>query len=107
MGASSVKRIRESTYPGCLPHLAAICSTLYFGSSNARSRAYLKLHPKSEAKWDAAVTLSGDQRAAAVQGLFKDTPKGDFAQLVAESIRGTLNFVVPGYLKTAIEALVE
>jgi putative ATP-dependent endonuclease of OLD family len=77
------------------------------GNSSLLREAYLKLHPKSEAKWDAAVTLSGDQRAAAVQGLFKDTPKGDFAQLVAESIRDTPNFVVPGYLKTAIEALVQ
>ncbi len=77
------------------------------GNNSLLREAYLELHPKSEAKWDAAVTLSGDQRAAAVQGLFKDTPKGDFAQLVAESIRSDPSFVVPGYLKTAIVALVQ
>jgi putative ATP-dependent endonuclease of the OLD family len=77
------------------------------GNNSLLREAYLRLHPKSEAKWDAAVTLSGDQRAAAVQGLFKDTPKGDFAQLLAESIRSDPSFVVPGYLKTAIVALVQ
>ncbi|HUZ96405.1 MAG TPA: AAA family ATPase [Edaphobacter sp.] len=77
------------------------------GNNSLLREAYLKLHPKSEAKWDAAVMLSGDQRAAAIQALFKDTAKGDFAHMVAESIRGTPNFVVPGYLKTAIEALVQ
>ena len=77
------------------------------GNNSMLKEAYLKLHPKSEAKWDAAVALSGDQRAATIQALFKDTAKGDFAQLVAESIRSTPNFVVPKYLKDAIEALVQ
>lgn len=77
------------------------------GNNTLLKDAYLILHPKSEARWDAAVTLSGDQQAAAVQGLFNDTPKGDFAQLVAESIRSAPNFTVPEYLQTAIEALVQ
>ena len=68
---------------------------------------YLKLHPKSEAKWDAAVALSGDARAAAVQGLFDNTPKGDFAQLLAEAIREGDSFNVPPYLRTAIENVVQ
>ena len=68
---------------------------------------YLRLHPKSEAKWDTAVTLTGDERAAEVQGLFNDTPKGDFAQLLAEAIQDAANFSVPAYIRTAIEALLQ
>lgn len=68
---------------------------------------YLKLHPKSEAKWDTAVALAGDARAAEIQGLFKDTPKGDFAQLLAEAIRNAESFSVPAYVRTAIEVLVQ
>jgi putative ATP-dependent endonuclease of OLD family len=68
---------------------------------------YLELHPKSEAKWDAAVALTGDAGAAAVQGLFENTPKGDFAQLLAEAIREGDSFNVPPYLRTAIENVVQ
>ena len=77
------------------------------GNGALLKEIYLKLHPKSEAKWDTAVALNGDARAAEVQGLFRDTPKGDFAQLLAEAIRGAANFIVPAYLRTAIEALVQ
>ncbi|HLJ89955.1 MAG TPA: hypothetical protein VKZ53_24315 [Candidatus Angelobacter sp.] len=77
------------------------------GNGALLREVYLKLHPKSGAKWDAAVALTGDARAADVQGLFKDTPKGDFAQLLAEAIRNAATFSVPGYLRTAIEALVQ
>jgi len=77
------------------------------GNAALMKEVYLKLHPKSEAKWDKVVALTGDTRAAAVQGLFKDTPKGDFAQLLAEAISDAANFIVPTYLRTAIEALVQ
>ncbi len=91
LGASHIFRAVINTY--------SLETELVNAGNNALLReAYLKLHPKSEAKWDAAVTLSGDQRAAAVQGLFKDTAKGDFAQLVAESIRSAPSFHRPGIL---------
>ena len=119
-GTATPGERRKTTYDGIAKTLGAshifhavintysLETELVNAGNNALLReAYLKLHPKSEDKWDAAVTLSGDQRAAAVQGLFKDTPKGDFAQLVAESIRSAPSFIVPGYLQTAIEALVQ
>lgn len=68
---------------------------------------YLKLHPKSEAKWDTAVSLAGDDQAAAIQSLFDTTRKGDFAQLLAEAISATPTFIVPAYIRDAIEALVQ
>jgi putative ATP-dependent endonuclease of OLD family len=77
------------------------------GNGALLKEVYLKLHPKSEAKWDTAMALTGDERAAEVQGLFNDTPKGDFAQLLAESIQDAANFRVPTYIRTAIEALVQ
>ena len=119
-GTATPGERRKATYDGIAKNLGAshifravintysLETELVNAGNNALLReAYLKLHPKSEDKWDAAITLSGDQRAAAVQSLFKDTPKGDFAHLVAESIRSVPSFIVPGYLQTAIEALVQ
>ena len=77
------------------------------GNGALLKEVYLKLHPKSESKWDTAVALAGDARAEAVQGLFEDTPKGDFAQLLAEAILNAANFNVPAYIRTAIEVLVQ
>jgi len=76
------------------------------GNDALMKQVYLKVHSRSEAKWDAAVALAGDGRAAAIQGLFNDTPKGDFAQLLAEAIQGAVGFNVPAYIRAAIEALV-
>lgn len=69
--------------------------------------AYVKLHPRSADKWDAAVVQAGAPQAAAIQKLFETTRKGDFAQLVAEDISNGTDFTVPAYLKAAIEALVK
>jgi len=69
--------------------------------------AYVKLHPRSADKWEAAVGQAGAAQAVAIQRLFETTRKGDFAQLVAEEINNGAAFTVPGYLKTAIEALVK
>ena len=77
------------------------------GNGALLKEVYLKLHPQSESKWDTALALAGDTRAAAVQGLFKDTPKGDFAQLLAEAILNAASFNVPTYIRTAIEVLVQ
>lgn len=69
--------------------------------------AYLKAHPRSESNWTAAVTtLSHEAKARAIQDLFSNTAKGDFAQNLAEELRTATDFKVPDYLRSAIEALV-
>jgi len=68
---------------------------------------YSELHPRSEAKWAEAVAKSGDEQALAIQGLFKSTRKGDFAQILAERINQGAEFVTPAYIVDAIEALVQ
>ena len=75
-------------------------------NSNLLKSVYITLHSQSEAKWNEAVALSGDQRAAAIQKLFETTRKGDFAQILAEKIENGEAFHVPAYIKDAIEAVV-
>ena len=75
------------------------------GNADCLKAVYLGLHPQSEDKWNEAMTKTGDDRARAIQDLFKTTPKGDFAQLLAEKAANP-SFVVPGYIRQAIEALV-
>jgi len=54
------------------------------------------------------MTLTGDVRAKYIQeDLFKTTRKGDFAHLLAERINSTSSFVVPEYIRNAIEALLK
>jgi putative ATP-dependent endonuclease of OLD family len=77
------------------------------GNAAVLKEVYLKLHPRSGHKWDAAVALAGAARAVAIQKLFETTRKGDFAQLIAEEINKGTTFTVPAYLKVAIEALVK
>lgn len=77
------------------------------GNAAVLKEVYLKLHPRSGDKWDAAVAQAGAAQAEAIQKLFETTRKGDFAQLVAEEINKDTAFTVPAYLKTAIEALVK
>jgi putative ATP-dependent endonuclease of OLD family len=76
------------------------------GNDALMKQVFLKLHPRSEAKWDAALALAGDERAAEIQALFTNTRKGDFAQLLTEAIQNAATFGVPTYIRTAIEALV-
>lgn len=77
------------------------------GNGDLMKGVYLALHKKSEGKWDAAVAAgAGEAQARAIQNLFVDTPKGDFAQLLADAIGTAEDFHVPQYLRTAIEALV-
>ena len=77
------------------------------GNATLMKAVYLAHHPRSEEQWDLAVGLDGLERAQAVQGLFSNTPKGDFAQLLAERIVDDGAFEVPGYIREAIEALVK
>jgi putative ATP-dependent endonuclease of OLD family len=76
------------------------------GNGDLLKRLYLKLHPRSAQKWDAAAALDGSDKAAAIQKLFEDTPKGDYAQLLAEEINAGQVFTVPSYLARAVNALV-
>jgi putative ATP-dependent endonuclease of OLD family len=100
LGASSVLEVIINTY--------SLESELVRAGNDALMKAiYLKLHPRSEKKWDDAVKLSGDAQAAAIQAIFKSTRKGDFAQLLAEAINEGKPFTVPAYLSNAIEALVK
>lgn len=76
------------------------------GNASTMKEVYLELHPRSEQKWDDTVNLTGDAQAKAIQGLFTTTPKGDFAQVLAERINNSASFFVPDYIRKAIEALV-
>ena len=76
--------------------------------------AYLKLHPRSEEKWDAIGEAEDDERAEKIRELFEATRKGDFAQELASQIEeldnqadgatSKLSFTPPDYLVRAIEA---
>jgi putative ATP-dependent endonuclease of the OLD family len=77
------------------------------GNADLLKKVYIELHSQSETKWDGAVAKTGDEQASAIQALFKTTRKGDFAQLLAERIVKGETFIVPNYLKRAIEALVK
>lgn len=69
---------------------------------------YLKFHSRSEDKWTAAMAASTiESKASEIQKLFDDTPKGDFAQILAEEIGKSTDFKVPQYLRSAIRALVQ
>lgn len=76
------------------------------GNKDLLKSVYLELHPKSERKWDEAIAKTGDEQARAIQSIFESTRKGDFAQILAEKIMNGASFVVPPYIKTAIEELV-
>lgn len=76
------------------------------GNADLLKSVYLKIHPRSEEKWSAAVAKEGVHQAVAVQGLFESTRKGDFAQLLAEEISLGRAFIVPDYLVQAVNALV-
>jgi len=76
------------------------------GNAAVMKRVYLKLHTRSAAKWDAAAALTGDAQLYAIQGLFDEARKGDFAQLLADEIASGAAFIVPPYLELAINAVV-
>jgi len=78
------------------------------GNETLLKAAYLKAHPRSETNWNSAITNADrEAKALAIQNLFGNTAKGDFAQTLAESLRTATDFHVPAYLRTAIEALVQ
>ena len=76
------------------------------GNAELLKTVYLKLHPRSEEKWDTAISKSGDEQARAIQQLFETTRKGDFAHILADKITEGADFSVPDYMQQAIKALV-
>lgn len=76
------------------------------GNASILKEIYLELHPKSEHNWTAAMGESGDKQADAIQGLFDNTRKGDFAQILAEKVSKHKTFVVPKYLIDAVNSVV-
>jgi putative ATP-dependent endonuclease of OLD family len=77
------------------------------GNAGLMKDVFLALHPQSGDKFDAAAAKAGDDGARSIQALFESTPKGDFAQLLAEKIIAAPSFAVPGYLREAIEAAIK
>jgi len=77
------------------------------GNASIMKDVFLELHPRSESKWDEIIGLENDDRARAIQDLFKTTPKGDFAQILAGRIDNSDAFAVPDYIRQAIETLVK
>jgi putative ATP-dependent endonuclease of OLD family len=77
------------------------------GNEELMKTTYLKAHPRSVSNWTSALANADrEAKALAIQGLFDNTPKGDFAQILAESLWKAKDFKVPDYLRVAIEALV-
>jgi len=78
------------------------------GNGELMKKIFLTLHAKSEKKWDNAVALSGDDQAKAIQAIFEDVRKGDYAQLLADALqKDNQAFKVPAYLTDAILRLTE
>ena len=75
---------------------------LVAGNRDILKAAYIEVHPQSEKKWDKAVDHAGDDLASSMHNLFKETRKGDFAQVLAGMIEDGDKFVVPKYLSDAI-----
>jgi putative ATP-dependent endonuclease of OLD family len=98
-GASSLLSVIVNTY-SLEPELVSA------GNAEILKKVYLAMHPQSEAKWDAAISKTGDEQARSIQDLFKDTRKGDFAHILADKIAQGETFNVPPYIRQAIEALV-
>lgn len=78
------------------------------GNAELLKRTFLLLRPRSEPRWANEIdSVPVANRAAAFVSLLTDTKvrKGDFAQQLAELIDGGAAFVVPAYLREAIESV--
>lgn len=80
------------------------------GNGAIMRAAYVSLYSRSGNKWDKAAALAGDDRAKAIQDIFKTARKGDFAQVLAELIekkdQNKHSFIVPPYIeKTILEVV--
>lgn len=77
------------------------------GNEECLKDTFLYFHPRSLHRWRDAAAKKGLEQAKAIQGLFASTPKGDFAQKLAERIADDDTFCVPQYLRAALEAVVK
>ena len=77
------------------------------GNITCMREVYLTLHPRSKTNWDDAISRRGVDRAKSIQNLFASTPKGDFAQLLAEKVSHCREFIVPNYIREAVETLIK
>ncbi len=78
------------------------------GNEDVLKRAFLALHPNSEADWISSIeSVSQATRADAFVDLLskKRTRKGDLAQEIASCIEGGESFSVPQYLQEATKAI--
>lgn len=104
---------KMAAHMGASDRFAAITSTysleselIEVGNADILGKAYLKLHPRSNMRWRAAIQLSGEERAKAIHALFKRARKGDFAHVLAQLVEDGESFIVPKYIESAIEQLV-
>jgi putative ATP-dependent endonuclease of OLD family len=67
---------------------------------------YMEFHSRSERNWDEALAQKGTNRAKAIQKLFENTPKGDFAHILAEKLTVDDTFKVPAYISRSIKTIV-
>jgi putative ATP-dependent endonuclease of OLD family len=80
------------------------------GNEALLKKAFLTLHPRSSDDWTAQIENVGKEaRPDAFLKLLSDkrTRKGDLAQQIASLIEAGDQFIVPGYLKDAIEKITE
>ncbi|RTY17814.1 ATP-dependent endonuclease [Stenotrophomonas geniculata] len=76
------------------------------GNAELMAKIYCQLHPRSADKWDGAMNLVGAERALAIQAIFKDVRKGEYAHALAEALgKDGQVFNVPAYLVGAINKL--
>ncbi|EKX55719.1 hypothetical protein D516_3969 [Rhodobacter sp. AKP1] len=98
---------------GATDYFAAVISTysleselIEAGNAELLEKAYLELHPRSKSKWRNALKKEGDERAKAINKIFKNARKGDFAQILARRVEDGEELKVPAYIAHAIEQLV-
>lgn len=98
---------------GAADYFSAVTSTYSLeselveaGNACLLGKAYLELHPRSKTKWRNAIMKEGDERAKAINKIFKKTRKGDFAQTLARFIEDGEKLTVPAYISDAIEQLI-
>lgn len=100
----------EGVLSAITSHYSLESELLEAGNAAILRAAYVSLHKRSGKKWDKAAALEGDARAKAIQGIFKNARKGDFAQALADLIekidQNQHTFVVPKYIEDTIREVV-
>jgi putative ATP-dependent endonuclease of the OLD family len=101
------ERAAEARFEAVVSTYSLEAELVRAGNEALLKKVFLKLKRRSGAKWDAAIAEADeDKKANAIQALFKNTRKGDFAQLLAGEIEGGEAFTVPAYIRNAINSTV-